>query len=273
MPRLWRRMPRCAPSGGATRARALKPMDRKREGKRTANEAWASPTGPDGKITRLKDGRTRLGYKPEHAVDLDTGAIVAAEIHPADGGDTATLPGTLRAAARGLEAAGAAPSAGRPAERVADKGDHSRAVVTELDGSRGRTRIAEPKARGGGVSRWRGDREAQRAVDNNRARLRSGLGKQALRLRAEKVERSFAHTQRWRRPAPDRAAGTGERAPALPDPRRRLQSWPGDAAPARRRHAPGLAAGAASSFGSSNPSADLPLSSFCSRPSHRRPAP
>jgi hypothetical protein len=248
-------------------------MDRKREGKRTANEAWASPTGPDGKITRLKDGRTRLGYKPEHAVDLDTGAIVAAEIHPADGGDTATLPGTLRAAARGLEAAGAAPSAGRPAERVADKGDHSRAVVTELDGSRGRTRIAEPKARGGGVSRWRGDREAQRAVDNNRARLRSGLGKQALRLRAEKVERSFAHTQRWRRPAPDRAAGTGERAPALPDPRRRLQSWPGDAAPARRRHAPGLAAGAASSFGSSNPSADLPLSSFCSRPSHRRPAP
>ena len=42
------------------------------------------------------------------------------------------------------------------------------------------------------VQRWRGDLEARRAVYGNRARLRSGVGKAALALRAEKVERSFA---------------------------------------------------------------------------------
>ena len=36
----------------------------------------------------MKDGTTHLAYKPEHAVDLDTGAVVAAELHPADEGDT-----------------------------------------------------------------------------------------------------------------------------------------------------------------------------------------
>ena len=64
-------------------------------GKRLSNADWASPSDPEAKIAKLKDGRTRLAYKPEHAVDLDTGAIVAAEIHPADQGDTTTLPGTL----------------------------------------------------------------------------------------------------------------------------------------------------------------------------------
>ena len=47
-----------------------------------SNAEWASPTDPAARITRMPDGRTRLAYKPEHAVDLDTGAIVAAEIHP-----------------------------------------------------------------------------------------------------------------------------------------------------------------------------------------------
>ena len=43
----------------------------------------------------MKDGTTRLAYKPEHAVDLDTGAIIVAKIYPADQGDTRTLAGTL----------------------------------------------------------------------------------------------------------------------------------------------------------------------------------
>ena len=67
-------------------------LDRKRKGKRLSNEDWTSPTDPEARIAKLKDGRTHLAYKPEHAVDLDTGAIVAAEIHPADQGDTTTLP-------------------------------------------------------------------------------------------------------------------------------------------------------------------------------------
>ena len=99
-------------------------LDRRRKGKTLSNMEWESPTDPEARIARLKDGRTRLAHKPEHAVDLDTGAVVAAEMHPADRGDTATLPDTLESAARHLAAVEAAPSAEAPAEMVADKGYH-----------------------------------------------------------------------------------------------------------------------------------------------------
>ena len=180
-------------SGIATPTAAeLKRLDRRRKGKRTSNAEWTSPTDPDAKIAKLKDGRTRLAYKPEHALDLDTGAIVAAEIHPADRGDTATLNGTLKAAARGLAAAGSAPTAAARSDLVADKGYHSRAVLKGLADGPWRSRIAEPKPKA--VQRWHGDADARRAVYGNRARLRSGVAKEAFRLRAEKVERSFEHT-------------------------------------------------------------------------------
>ena len=53
-------------------------LDRKRKGKRLPNREWTSPVDPEARIAKLKDGRTRLAYKPEHAVDLDSGAIIAA---------------------------------------------------------------------------------------------------------------------------------------------------------------------------------------------------
>jgi len=165
-------------------------LDRKRRGKRLSNADWISPTDPEAKITRLKDGRTHLAYKPEHAVDLDTAAIVAAEIHPADRGDTATLPDTLQAAEDHLATVGAAPQPEEPAELVADKGYHSRDLLKGLEDSVWKSRIAEKKS--AGVSRWHGDEAAQRAVYNNRARLRSGVARQAFKIRAELVERSFA---------------------------------------------------------------------------------
>ena len=178
-------------SGIATpSAEDLVRLDRKRKGKRLSNAEWASPTDPDAKIAKLKDGRTRLAYKPEHAVDLDTGAIVAAEVHAADEGDTATLPGTLEAAEASLAAVGAAPTPGEPAELVADKGYHSREGLKDLEDGAWKSRVAEKKV--AGVNRWHGDDEARRAVYNNRARLRSGAAKEAFRLRAERVERSFA---------------------------------------------------------------------------------
>src|SRR5438270_13626980 len=80
-------------------------LDRSRKGKKLSNADWESPTDPDARIARLKDGRTHLAYKPEHALDLDTGAVIAAEMHAADQGDTATLPDTLAAAAEPLAAA------------------------------------------------------------------------------------------------------------------------------------------------------------------------
>jgi hypothetical protein len=165
-------------------------LDRKRKGKRLSNAEWASPTDPEARIAKLKDGRTRLAYKPEHAVDLDTGAIVAAEVHPADRGDTATLPDTLEAAETNLAAVGAAPTPEEPAELVADKGYHSREGLRDLEDGAWKSRVAEKRV--AGVNRWHGDDEARRAVYNNRARLRSGAAKEAFRLRAELVERSFA---------------------------------------------------------------------------------
>jgi len=165
-------------------------LDRGRKGKKLSNAEWQSPTDPDARIAKLKDGRTHLAYKPEHAVDLDSGAIVAAEVHPADQGDTTTMPGTLATAAKELAAVEAAPTTDNPAELVADKGYHSREALKTLDDGPWKTRIAEPHR--DDVLRWHGDHDARRAVYNNRARLLSEVARRAFRLRAELVERAFA---------------------------------------------------------------------------------
>jgi transposase len=96
-------------------------FDRSRQNK--SNADWASP--PAARIARMKDGTTHLAYKPEHAVDLDTGVIVA--IHPADQGDTQTLAGTLEQAM--LDLIGRAPTP--ETEMVADTGYHSRVKALE----------------------------------------------------------------------------------------------------------------------------------------------
>jgi transposase len=165
-------------------------LDRARKGKKLSNADWQSPTDPDAKIAKLKDGRTHLAYKPEHALDLDTGAVIAAELHEADQGDTSTLPSTLAAAAEHLAAVDAAPTAEAPADLIADKGYHSRDTLKTLEDGPWKTRVSERRI--DGFLRWHGDDAARRAVYNNRARLLSGLARQAFRLRAEWVERSFA---------------------------------------------------------------------------------
>ena len=104
----------------------------------------------------------------------------------------------------------AAPTGEDPAECVTDKGYHSRSVLKALDDGSWKTRIAEPKQKG--FARWHGGGAARRAVTNNRTRLLSGVAKEAFKLRAEMVERSFAHKlDRWRH-APDMAARARERA-------------------------------------------------------------
>lgn len=165
-------------------------LDRNRKGKKLSNADWESPSDPAARIAKLKDGRTHLAYKPEHAMDLDTGAVISAEVHAADQGDTTTMPGTLASATEHLAAVDAAPTPEAPAELIADKGYHSRDGLKELDGGPWKSRISEPHR--DEFSRWHGDDDARRAVDNNRARLRSGVARQAFKLRAELVERGFA---------------------------------------------------------------------------------
>src|SRR3954453_11421917 len=161
-------------------------FDRARKGKTLSNADWASP--PEARIARMKDGTTHLAYKPEHAVDLDTGVIVA--IHPADQGDTRTLAATLEQAEAMLDLVGCAPTPETPAEMIADKGYHSREGLKALEDSAWKSRISEKEQKA--FARWHGDDAARRAVYNNRARLKSTVARQAFKLRAEKVERSFA---------------------------------------------------------------------------------
>src|SRR4051812_12275200 len=141
-------------------------FDRARKGKTLSNADWASPTDPEARIARMKDGTTHLAYKPEHAVDLDTGVIVA--IHPADQGDTQTLAATLEQAEAMLDLVGLAPTPETPAEMIADTGYHSREGLKALEDSAWKSRISENEQKA--FARWHGDAAARRY--NNRARLK-----------------------------------------------------------------------------------------------------
>jgi transposase len=161
-------------------------LDSNRKGKKLSNADWENPTDPNARIAKMKDGRTHLAYKPEHAMDLDTGAVVGAELHPADQGDTATMGGTLASAVEHLASVGAAPTSEEPAELIADKGYHAREGLKALEDGPWKSLISKPKREN--FSRWHGDDEARRAVYNSRATLHSGVARQAFRLRAERVE-------------------------------------------------------------------------------------
>ena len=171
-------------------------LDRKRA-KKGSNDDWTHPHDPDSRITKMKDGRTHLAHKFEHAVDLETGVIVGATVQPADSGDTTTMIETLITAAEQVEAV--LPESEGIQEVVADKGYHSTERIMDLNRLDLRTYISEPKRK---RRRWKGNREAQAAVYEHRRRIRRNRGKALLRQRGERLERPFAHlyeTGRMRR--------------------------------------------------------------------------
>ena len=122
-----------AASGIKTPTReVLARVDRKRK-KNTSNSEWTSPSDPDAKVAKMKDGQTHLAHKAEHAVDLESGALVAVTVQGADQGDTRTLVPPAITAAEQVEAAHATTDAhGRLEEIVADKGYHSNETMVDL---------------------------------------------------------------------------------------------------------------------------------------------
>jgi len=188
-------------SGIATPTREeLGRLDRNRK-KKGSNEEWMSPTDPDARITRMQDGRTHLAHKAEHAVDMETGAVVAVTLQAADQGDTTTMKETIAEAGETIaelvereaeQAAGHKPqvSMNGVEEVVADKGYHSGAAVMALKQAQTRTYISEPKRP---RRKWAGKAAEQSAVYANRRRVTGKYGKQLLRKRGELLERSFAH--------------------------------------------------------------------------------
>ena len=180
-----------AASGIKTPTReVLARFDRKRK-KRTSNKDWRSPSDPDAKVAKMKDGRTHLAHKAEHAIDLESGALVAVTLQDADEGDTTTIADTATAAAEQVEAAHAAPEDAESLhEIVADKGYHSNETMVDLAAVGLRSYISEPNR---GRRDWSDASDAQAPVYGNRRRLRGARGRCLRRRRAELAERSFAH--------------------------------------------------------------------------------
>lgn len=165
----------------------IRRFDKKRK-KKVSNKEWESPTDPDSRITKMKDGRTHLAYKAEHTVDLDSEFVLAAAVHPADQGDSATLVGSILQAQANLVLAGHEQEI---KEAVADKGYHSAKTLAECEHFSTRTYIPEPEGRN---YKWKDKPEAYRdATLRNRRRVRGDRSKRLQKKRSELVERSFAH--------------------------------------------------------------------------------
>ncbi len=159
-------------------------LDRTRK-KKTSNTDWTHPQDPEAKVTKMKDRRTHLAHKAEHAVDLETGAIVAVTLQGANVGDTTTIIETAIAATeqnvedpQSLE------------EIVGDKGYHSNQTLIDLATVGIRSYVSEPNR---GRRDWSKAPEAQAPVYGNRRRIRGPRGRRLMRQRSERVERSFAH--------------------------------------------------------------------------------
>ena len=166
----------------------LRRMDRARKNKKVSNQDWHNPHDPDARIAKMKDGRTHLAYKAEHAVDLKSEAIVAAQVTHADRGDGATGVETLKVAQTNVLAAD---NNALVTELVADKGYHDNGLLAQCSDQAVRTYIPERKQK---KRRWT-DKPAhyERAFRANRKRVRGSKGKRLNRWRSERCERTFAH--------------------------------------------------------------------------------
>ncbi len=165
-------------------------FDRKRTGKKLSNADWTSPKDPDARIAKMKDGRTRLAYKAEHVVDLDSEVILAVAVYAADHSDHDTLTDSVMEARLRLEGAGLGAMGIKSA--AADKGYNNGEQLELAEHFGVRTYVAEPERKG--RRKWKGVPAGQRkAAEGNRRRAKGDRAKALQRRRSEVVERSFAH--------------------------------------------------------------------------------
>ncbi len=173
-------------SGIETPTRAdLAKLDKKRP-RKGSNDDWTHPQDPDAQITKMKDGRTHLAHKSEHAVDMDSGAVLAVTLHGGAAADTKTIFETMEAACEQSLGLGR----DMPPEWIADKGYHCNATMEMFQEVGLRGYISEPDR---GRRRWKGKETARQGTYANRRRIRGERGRRLMRRRGELVERSFAH--------------------------------------------------------------------------------
>ncbi|MGB8342004.1 MAG: transposase, partial [Chthoniobacterales bacterium] len=171
---------------------ALRRFDQKRPGRKTSNQEWVNPHEPEARIGKTKDGATDMIYKPEHVVDLETGAIVATEVRSGNAADSAQLPERIVEA--GVTCARVMPEVApeKLGQSVTgDKGYFALAEIGELQALGIRTVVSDPQR-----GRRRKDKlkKEERAVLSRAQRaVGSASGKQLLRRRGQHLERSFEH--------------------------------------------------------------------------------
>ena len=171
-------------------AAAVRKFDRNRPGK-GSNQDWENPYDPDAKIGPKKDGATDMIYKPEAIVDLDTGAVVQAQVHPGDQADHKEMATRMLEAQQTINQVRGAELDTMTVQTVtSDKGYYAVSEVQGLQGEEIKTVIVDP------VQNRRVDKlepEEQQAVKAARRSVKSKYGKDLLRRRGMHIERSFAH--------------------------------------------------------------------------------
>jgi len=170
---------------------AVARFDRKREGRKTSNQEWYNPFDSDAKIGKTKAGATDMLYKPEHVVDLDTGAIVDADILLGDCPDTEDLTERLMdAQIRLLDISGNPIEEETIETATADKGYYNVSEITEIQ-CLGITTIISDKEINRNTNKL--SDEGATAVELAQSAVKSNKGKELLKRRGSHVERSFAH--------------------------------------------------------------------------------
>lgn len=174
----------------------LAKIDRKRK-KKGSNEEWVNPHEPDAEIMKMKKGGTRMAHKHEHAVDLETGAILGSSLNGGARGDTKTLEETLVDADENLQRVreeADEETCSKVSETIeevtADKGYHSNETLMAREAAEQRSYISEPKR---GRRNWKNKKAERDAVYRNRKRLKRRKGKGLLRKRGELLERPMEH--------------------------------------------------------------------------------
>ena len=184
----------------------LQRMDRKRRGKKASNKEWKSKTDSHARMARLKGGRTRMAYKVENVMDIQSRITVAAHVHLADQADPATIGKTVLSTDETVMNAGIE---GGIEDVILDRAYHADAVLEKLDETGYRAYIAEPKR---GRRNW--TKQSKRDGDERVARRKRVFYGNRRRSRS----RRGRHLQRDYEPSTRRGASLNSKENRRPRP-------------------------------------------------------
>lgn len=191
----WEYVKRLATQAGVDPqdTKAVRRFDKKRSGRKTSNDDWQNPHDPEAKVGRTKDGACDMVYKPEHISDLESGAIIHAEVRAGDAADNdATLKARLMKARATLKKVLPKKERAKAMSEVcADEGCFATEQIASLQQAGVRTIIGDPQqAR---RKKENQSRRQKRALRRAKRAVSSASGKALLRKRGEHLERGFCH--------------------------------------------------------------------------------